>query len=219
MAKLTINVEMLSKIVSQRDQVTFTAGFIQGTNRWVGLTQTKEGDINLYVIHEVNKDTPWNTLKPTLLPVEEVKRHLIDNTFEKYMFLKVLPELNGFDVAFQPTFFQMANNVNEKLEGFSDFNVNYVLFEKNQEVKSRLLRKFGYERFLLEGKMEKLHTDGKENLYKSGGDIVLLQFFDPAKNEIGFIRVPPNVKTVKEAAAWTFNMNEKDYVANLKQET
>ena len=218
MAKLTVDVETLGKMVQQKDPITFTIGFIQGTNRWIALTQNKEGDVSLYSIQEMNESTPWDTLKPIQIPVEVIKAALELGNFETLMFEKCLPELKGFESAFKDSFLKMANEFNEKLVGFNSFDILYILNEKNQETKSRLLRKFGYDRFVKEADMTILHEDKKEKLYQLG-DVILLQFFDPSKEEIGFIRVPPNMKTVKEAAAWTFNMNEKDYVTNLKVET
>jgi hypothetical protein len=85
-----------------------------------------------------------------------------------------------------------------------------ILACKNQEIKQTALKRFGYERFVAEAKMDEIHRDG-ENALLRNGDIVFAYVKDSSTPRRYLLRVPPNMKTVHDAIAWTFNMSPKEY--------
>jgi len=60
-----------------------------------------------------------------------------------------------------------------------------------------------------------VHMDVGGILYRIDlpGDepLVMVYVKDPSTDRYYFIRVPPDMRTVKEAVAWTFGMDELDY--------
>lgn len=85
-----------------------------------------------------------------------------------------------------------------------------ILACKNQEIKQAALKRFGYERFVAEVKMDEIHRDG-ENALLRNGDVVFAYVKDSSTPRRYLLRVPPNMKTVHEAIAWTFGMLPKEY--------
>lgn len=85
-----------------------------------------------------------------------------------------------------------------------------ILACKNQEIKQTALKKFGYERFVAEVKMEEIHRDG-ENALLRNGDVVFAYVKDSSTPRRYLLRVPPNMRTVHDAIAWTFNMKPDEY--------
>ncbi len=88
--------------------------------------------------------------------------------------------------------------------------------ESNQEVKRIKIDKFGTERYLSEGDAKLLHEDDFGKLYKKeidgDEDLIMVKVVNSSAEPDGtfkdyFLRVPPHVRTAREAVAWTF---EKD---------
>lgn len=97
-----------------------------------------------------------------------------------------------------------------KLAEDMDVTADDILKAPNQELKQRALKKFGYERFVAEVQMEEIHRDGENSLLKSG-DIVFAYVKDSSTPRRYLLRVPPQMTTVHDAIAWTFNMRPADY--------
>jgi hypothetical protein len=85
-----------------------------------------------------------------------------------------------------------------------------ILETKNQEIKQRALKLFGYERFVAEAKPETVHADGDDSLIKVG-DIAFLYVKDGSTPRRYLLRVPPQMRRVREAKAWTFGLRENEY--------
>lgn len=98
-------------------------------------------------------------------------------------------------------------------EGLS-FAAHEVLEITNQEIKQRALRSVGYDRFIAEVDAKELHRDGRDRLIAVGeGDreVIFLDLQDFSTSRRYLLRVPPGLKRVREAKAWTFSLQEEEY--------
>jgi len=91
-----------------------------------------------------------------------------------------------------------------------------IIHCKNAEIRRLLLERFGYEKFLEELKGIIIHEDGTSKLIKLGWHekeepIKLVKVKDASTNRWYILRVPSNVKTCREAIAWTFKLKEEEY--------
>ncbi len=97
-----------------------------------------------------------------------------------------------------------------KLEEKEEIKITDILNAKNQELKQRALKEYGYERFVKDADTTVLDTEGNNQLLKCGG--VLFAYVKDSSTERKYLlRVPPNMVRIRQALAWTFNMNEKEY--------
>lgn len=97
-----------------------------------------------------------------------------------------------------------------KLEEGLPLTAQDVIKTRNQEIKQRALKAFGYERFVDELEPIVLDVDGENQLLKVDG-IVFAYVKDSSTPRRYLLRVPPNFTTVKAAIAWTFGMTEAQY--------
>jgi len=109
---------------------------------------------------------------------------------------------------------------------------------ENLELREKLLQKFGYENYIREGfekgkinyviigdKIFQYHNPGS-NFYRIPEgylknrddkiiflteDIAFLQVKDPSSGKIYFLKVPPDMRSVREAKAWTFGLEKEEY--------
>lgn len=86
----------------------------------------------------------------------------------------------------------------------------------NVGIRRLLLEEFGYERFLKEMPHEILDRSGEQELVKIDWNkreepIHLVKVRCSTTGVFYTLRVPPAMKTVKEAVAWTFGMSEGEY--------
>lgn len=117
---------------------------------------------------------------------------------------------------------------------------------KNLEVREKVLKKFGYENYVKEGIKRKkvevikfrdgamlcpqiagefnyinskydLWDEDEEKIIHFKDGIAFLQVKDSSTGKTYFLKIPPNMNNVREAKAWTFGLDEKEY--NLKRET
>lgn len=89
-------------------------------------------------------------------------------------------------------------------------NVSDILEARNQEIKQKALRVFGYERFVAEADMEEIEVVGEDKLLRKG-DVVFAYVKDSSTPRRYLLRVPPNSKSLREAIAWTFGMTPQTY--------
>ncbi|HLF18789.1 MAG TPA: toxin-antitoxin system YwqK family antitoxin [Candidatus Omnitrophota bacterium] len=88
---------------------------------------------------------------------------------------------------------------------------------QNTALRRILLEEFGLERFLAQMKGEILDRDGEQELVKINWrkdeePLVLVKVRCPSTSVFYTLRVPPTVKTVREAIAWTFGLEAEVYV-------
>lgn len=102
-----------------------------------------------------------------------------------------------------------------------------ILNERNAEVRRVMLERMGYERFLLESGSVPVHQDETGSLYRvtditeTGARwepeaLTLVHVINSTPEPDGtrrryVLRVPPAMRTAREAVAWTFRMSETDY--------
>ena len=109
---------------------------------------------------------------------------------------------------------------------------------ENLELREQILLEFGYENYIREGfkkgKINYLIIDDKifqnnnpgsdfyripEGYFKNrddkiiflSGDITFLQVKDSSSGNIYFLKVPPDMRSVQEAKAWTFGLEKDEY--------
>jgi hypothetical protein len=100
--------------------------------------------------------------------------------------------------------------ISVKLEEDIDVTAADVLACKNQEIKQQALKRFGYERFVDEIKFEEIDRLGEDALLRKD-DIVFAYVKDASTPRRYLLRVPPHMRRIREAVAWTFGMTEREY--------
>ncbi len=90
----------------------------------------------------------------------------------------------------------------------------------NIELRRVLLERYGQARYLQDSGAEVIHQDDFGILYRKpmGSDepLVMVKVVNSTREPDGsykdyFLRVPPHMKTAREAVAWTFGFEEEDY--------
>ena len=93
--------------------------------------------------------------------------------------------------------------------------------EQNAEIRRVMLELYGEARYLQDSGAQPIHTDEYGVLYRKEvpGDepIVMVRVenstpeADGKTKKIYWLRVPPTIETAREAVAWTFGVESKDY--------
>jgi hypothetical protein len=91
-----------------------------------------------------------------------------------------------------------------------------VLSCRNVEIRSLLLNQFGHERLIKELGGEVIHQEGDSQLINLNlGNITeairVVKVKDNTTKKYYILRVPPTVKTCRQAIAWTFGLEEDEY--------
>ena len=91
-----------------------------------------------------------------------------------------------------------------------------ILSCRNVEIRTLLLNEFGHERLIKELKGIIIHQEGDSQLIKLDlGSITepirVIKVRDSTTNKYYILRVPPTVKTCRQAIAWTFGLEENEY--------
>jgi len=91
-----------------------------------------------------------------------------------------------------------------------------ILSCRNVEIRTLLLNQFGHERLIKELEGIVIHQEGDSQLIKLDlGNITepirVIKVRDSSTKKYYILRVPPTVKTCKQAIAWTFGMEEDEY--------
>ena len=110
------------------------------------------------------------------------------------------------------------------IERPKEISVKKIDEEANVEIRRIMLEQYGIERFLRDGKADKLGSDDFGTLYRrSMGDdepLVMVHVVNTTPEPDGshkdyFLRVPPQIgdgnHTPRSAVAWTFGMKEREY--------
>ena len=92
--------------------------------------------------------------------------------------------------------------------------------ERNVEVCRFLLERYGHQRYLRNIRAKRMHADEFGVLWRcpmpDGEDLVLVQVTNATPEPDGsfrtyWLRVPPGMRTARQAVAWTFCLDEGDY--------
>jgi hypothetical protein len=116
------------------------------------------------------------------------------------------------------------------IESPESITVERIEREKNVETRSILIERYGLERFLNDSGAKKINEDECGVLYRkvfTSADVmmdeplVVVMVNNSTPEPDGstkqyFLRVPPNVRTAREAVAWTFGMSEDDYAPGIE---
>jgi len=98
--------------------------------------------------------------------------------------------------------------------------VDHIRSERNQEVRRILLDRYGHARFVRDVGAEHVHIDQTGTLWRCEipGDepLMMVEVHDATPAPDGtrrayWLRVPPEVRTARQAVAWTFDLDEGDY--------
>jgi hypothetical protein len=98
-----------------------------------------------------------------------------------------------------------------------------VLGERNAELRRVLLERFGFERFMAEAGATEIDRDrdagGERRLLRvamdDDEDLVCVSVVCPSTGRRYLLRVPPTMKTCRQAVAWTAGFDEPDQYAPL----
>ncbi|MBA7614266.1 hypothetical protein ES703_21529 [subsurface metagenome] len=136
-------------------------------------------------------------------------------------------------------------DIETKIKLEMDYPITFEDVEEteNLELREKILQKFGYENYIREGfekgkinyviigdKIFQYHNPGS-NFYKIPEgysknrddkiiflpeDIAFLQVRDPSSGKIYFLKVPPDMRSVQEAKAWTFGLEKEEYEPEIE---
>lgn len=99
-------------------------------------------------------------------------------------------------------------------------NAHDIETEPNIEVRRFMIDMFGLDKFMLASGARKIHTDETGSLYLKDmlddEPIVLVEVINRSPEPDGhfkryFLRVPPHIRTAREAVAWTFGLRPEHY--------
>jgi hypothetical protein len=95
-------------------------------------------------------------------------------------------------------------------------NADEVTKINNATLRREALRIYGIEKFFKDMNAKVVDEDKKNQLlylkwHKSEEPIMMVKVIDSTTKDVYLIRVPPEMKTVKQAVAWTFGMEEEEY--------
>lgn len=154
-------------------------------------------------VKEFAKDYKPFAIVPTL-----TMRNLVQNGTLKQIFPKnIRGEYDG-DIDWMNIEADISLSV--KMDAKLPIHAIDILTAKNQETRQRGLKEMGYEKFVDEAKPETLDVDNENSLLKID-DIVLAYVKDSSTPRKYLLRVPPHMRRVKEAIAWTFGKSESEY--------
>ena len=98
--------------------------------------------------------------------------------------------------------------------------VDYIHDEPDVEVRRVLLDRYGHARFLRDVGAEQVHADQFGTLWRrrlpDDEDLVMVEVANATPEPDGtartyWLRVPPGMRTARQAVAWTFGLDEGDY--------
>lgn len=114
-----------------------------------------------------------------------------------------------------------GSSVPARVINFSQhMNAHDIETEPNIEVRRFMIDMFGLDKFMLAAGARKIHTDETGSLYMKDilddEPIVLVEVINRTPEPDGhfkryFLRVPPNIRTAREAVAWTFGLRPEHY--------
>ena len=97
--------------------------------------------------------------------------------------------------------------------------------EQNAEVRRVMIERMGYERYILESGAKLIHSDETGALYRKelpeDEPLVVVHVVNSTEEPDGTfkkyaLRVPPDMKTARQAVAWTFGMTEREYAPAIE---
>ena len=104
----------------------------------------------------------------------------------------------------------------KKLLDSNSLTAQKIMNIRNTGVRRVLLEEFGYERFLRQSDYEVIEKSGEQELvkinwHKQEEPLFLVKVRCATTGVFYTLRVPPTMKTVQEAVAWTFGLKPEEY--------
>ena len=135
-------------------------------------------------------------------PVRIPSNKFLERKFDKDELIEGIINLNDYEYLF--SIFDGSNQPQE------------ITKISNATLRREALNFYGVEKFFKNMKTQKIHQDGKNELLTlrwHGGEtpITMVKVIDSTTKDVYLLRVPPDMKTVRQAIAWTFHMKEKEY--------
>jgi uncharacterized protein DUF6745 len=97
-----------------------------------------------------------------------------------------------------------------KLQEGMPIAMSDILGTKYHRLRQHALAAFGYERFAAESPLSELDRIGEDVLF-AGGVLAFAYVKDRSKPRRYLLSVPPHMKSLAEAIAWTFNIRPDAY--------
>ena len=124
---------------------------------------------------------------------------------------------DGYDGEYSEAIEDLIPTVDTLYKALNDKDVSpkEIIGLPNAEVRRAVVELVGYDKIVSEAKtLDESETDGKllRIPLKEDEDIVLVHVKDPSTDREYFLRVPPKMKTAREARAWTFGFDAEDFV-------
>ncbi|MFX0094382.1 MAG: DUF6745 domain-containing protein [Candidatus Hodarchaeota archaeon] len=90
-----------------------------------------------------------------------------------------------------------------------------IIVCRNVEIRRLLMDRFGFDKFVAEARARLLHRDGSSELVtinlRKEESLTFVKVRDSTTKQLYLLRVPSDVKTCREAIAWTFGLEEEEY--------
>jgi len=104
----------------------------------------------------------------------------------------------------------------KELLAYGMITAQHILKIRNTALRRICLEELGYARFLSQVEHAVIEKDGERELvriewHKREEPICLVKVKCPSTGAFYTLRVPPSMKTIKEAVAWTFGVAENEY--------
>lgn len=91
-----------------------------------------------------------------------------------------------------------------------------VLNAKNAEVRRYLMKRVGYDNVKHAVGAATLHADGTSELLRFADGDVYVKVRDSSTEREYLLYVPQNMKTCRQAIAWTFGLLEHEYAPEIE---
>ncbi|NQT23171.1 MAG: hypothetical protein HQ579_07025 [Candidatus Omnitrophica bacterium] len=110
---------------------------------------------------------------------------------------------------------KISNRLYARMEN-KELSAQDIIKIKNAAVRRICLEELGYARFLSQVEHKVIDRDGEYELikidwHKREEPMHLLKVKCPSTGAYYTLRVPPHMKTAKQAVAWTFHMKKSEY--------
>ena len=192
-----------------KSETPYRNGMIHGTCRvWYENGQLySQGEYVLHMCHGVTaRWYPGGRLK-SRVKFESGLPHGINNYWDES------GKLPGKKVFIRGV---LITNKIHNLVNSGELTAKHILGIKNAAVRRVCLGELGYEKFLAQLEHEVMDRKGdyelmRINWYKREEPICLVKVKCHSTKVFYTLRVPPSMRTVREAVAWTFGMKHKEY--------
>jgi hypothetical protein len=111
------------------------------------------------------------------------------------------------------------------IENPASVTVERIERETNAEIRRVMIERYGQARYLVDSGAQQIHADDYGTLYRKEipGDepLVMVKVVNSTAEPDGsfkdyFLRVPPLMERARQAVAWTFGLEERDYAPAIQ---